>query len=215
MTQNTQTILSFFRSSLLIYLALIVLVASIFLSKQATAAQKEQGYKIAKSADRITVDHKLFKLYFVLRTAEQMAAFYYARGFSEAMVQETKNVCFITVGMGNKSKNKIWLDIREWKFDDTSGPLIRYDRAYWFALWKKMKTPLRFQSTFRWTLIPTILDYQAGEREGGNITLQRRNEPFRITAIVRPSNDKNSKSIKIVINNVKCLDSTTNKRSKK
>ncbi|VAW70848.1 hypothetical protein MNBD_GAMMA12-319 [hydrothermal vent metagenome] len=214
MTQNTLTSPCSFRSSLLLYLALTSIATSLLISQHATAAP-EQGYKITKSAERIKVDHKLFKLYFVMRTAEQMAAFYYARGFSEAMVQATKKVCFITVGMGNKSKNKIWLDIREWKFDDATGPLIRYDRAYWFALWKKMKSPLRFQSTFRWTLIPTILDYQAGEREGGNITLQRRNKPFRITAMVRPDNDKNSTPIKVIINNVKCLDSKTNKRSKK
>lgn len=207
---NKQT----FFACIIFYGCFITFGTSLIHSSHAIAAQTK-NYKITRTTQRIKVEHKLFKLYFVLRTAEQMAAFYYARGFPETMVRQTKKVCFITVGMNNKSKNIIWLDIREWKFSDKSGSLTRYDRPYWFALWKKMNIPLRFQSTFRWTLIPTSLDYQPGEREGGNITLQRRNQSFTITAIVRPGKNKNSKAVEIVINNVKCLNSNAKKRTTK
>jgi len=185
---------------------LLLMMGLLLQNPQATFSKTNEAYIIKRTNVRIKVDHKLFRLHFVSRSPQQIAAFYYARGFPDTMVNKLKTMCFITMGMTNKSKKILWLDIRQWKFSDKDGPLKRYTRAYWFEQWKTMKIPLRFQSTFRWTLLPTSLDYRPQEREGGNVTLQRRNQAITVTALIQPGQDRNEKPIKVIISNVRCAN---------
>ena len=60
----------------------------------------------------------------VPRAPEQIAAFYEARGFSKPMVERLKQQCFITVWVHNKSKNIIWLDLSQWRFSNSTGPVL-------------------------------------------------------------------------------------------
>lgn len=138
------------------------------------------------------------------RTPQQIAAFYEARGFSKPMVAALKQQCFITVWVHNKSQNIIWLDLSQWQFRYATGAVIRHDRHYWKDEWNKMQIPLAHQSTFRWTLLPEVLDFQPGEREGGNIILPRDERPIQLQASFPIRADKSGIPISIVFNNIVC-----------
>lgn len=138
------------------------------------------------------------------RTPQQIAAFYEARGFSKPMVERLKQQCFITVWVHNKSQNIIWLDLARWKFSTPTSNVTRRDRHYWKAIWSEMQIPLAHQSTFRWTLLPEILDFQPEEREGGNIILPRSDEPMQIHASFPTRADKSGVPLTVIFNNIEC-----------
>ena len=138
------------------------------------------------------------------RPPQQIAAFYEARGFGKPMIEKLKQQCFITVWVHNKSSHVIWLELPQWRFSNTNGVFERRDRHYWKAVWNKMQIPLAHQSTFRWTLLPEILDFQPGEREGGNIILPRDNRPIQIQATFPTRTDKSGTPIMVSFNNIQC-----------
>jgi hypothetical protein len=112
------------------------------------------------------------------RTPLQIAAFYEARGFNKSMIEKLKQQCFITVWIHNKSSQVIWLDLAQ--------------------------LPLAHQSTFRWTLLPEILDFQPDEREGGNIVLPRDDKTIDIQATFPTGVDKSGMPITIRFNKIQC-----------
>jgi hypothetical protein len=138
------------------------------------------------------------------RPPQQIAAFYEARGFSKPMVEKLKQQCFITVWVHNKSSQVIWLELSQWQFSDTDGMVARRDRHYWKTVWNEMQIPLAHQSTFRWTLLPEVLDFQPDEREGGNIILPRDDKPIQIEATFPTRADKSGTPITISFNNIQC-----------
>ena len=138
------------------------------------------------------------------RTPQQIAAFYEARGFSKPMVERLKQQCFITVWVHNKSDHIIWLDLARWKFSNSTGTVTRRDRHYWKAEWNEMQIPLAHQSTFRWTLLPELLDFQPEEREGGNIVLPRSDKPMQFNANFPTGENKSGIPISVVFNNIEC-----------
>ena len=140
------------------------------------------------------------------RSPEQMTAFYEARGFPVAMLKPLAKTCYITVGIRNNSDDTVWLDLSLWQFSAGDKPLHRYHRREWLQRWQTMGMPLRFQSTFRWTLIPELLDYQPGEEEGGNIILQRTNKPIHITAVFPTGQDKSGNPVKLTFDNIRCAE---------
>lgn len=140
------------------------------------------------------------------RTPQQIAAFYEGRGFSEPMIAILREQCFITVFIHNKSDDIIWLDLADWEFADSDGPLRRRDRADWKARWQKRDIPLAHQSTFRWTLLPEKLDFLPGEREGGNITLPRHNQPFTLHARFDTGEARDGDPIEITLEELQCAD---------
>ena len=113
------------------------------------------------------------ELEFMPRTPDQMSAFYEARGFPAPMVNLLSKQCFITVRIHNTGQETVWLDLNNWKFSSDGKPLQRFHRNHWKPVWRDMQIPMAKQSTFRWTLLPELLDYQPHEEEGGNIILPR------------------------------------------
>jgi hypothetical protein len=138
------------------------------------------------------------------RPPQQIAAFYEARGFSKLMVEKLKQQCFITVWLHNKSSHVIWLELSQWHFSNTGGVVERRDRHYWKAVWNEMQILLAHQSTFRWTLLPEILDFQPDEREGGNIILPRNDRPIQVRATFPTRADKSGTPITVSFNNIQC-----------
>lgn len=138
------------------------------------------------------------------RTPQQIAAFYEARGFSKPMIDKLKQQCFITTWIHNKSSHVIWLDLSQWQFSNASGAIERRNRQYWKTVWNKMHIPLAHQSTFRWTLLPETLDFQPGEREGGNIILPRDVQPIQIQATFPTQADKSGTPIIIKFSPLQC-----------
>jgi hypothetical protein len=143
---------------------------------------------------------------FIPRTPNQMASFYEARGFPRAMRDVLKNQCFITVGILNKSKTKIWLDLSNWQFSAGGKPLKREHRDYWKKRWQQMGMPLNKQSTFRWTLIPETLDYLPDEHEGGNLVLPFTDKAISLTATFATGDDRQGKKITISTDKLFCAE---------
>lgn len=138
-----------------------------------------------QAADKVAVpsyEDDLIRLRLIPRTPEQMAGFYEARGFPVAMIEELTQHCFFTVVIKNKSKNIVWLDMSQWQFVAGEQEVRRIPRSDWPPKWTAMHIPLPAQSTFRWTLLPEKLDFQAAESEGGNIILERTERDFSLNA---------------------------------
>ncbi len=148
---------------------------------------------------------------FAPRTPDQMTSFYEARGFPKAMLDRLKNTCYITVRIHNTSQQQIWHDLENWKFSVNGKPLIREHRDVWKQRWQDMGIPLRFQSTFRWTLLPETLDYLPSEIEGGNIVLPRTDQLITLKASFKTGKDKQGPIINIEYDKLKCADDAPTK----
>lgn len=144
-----------------------------------------------------------FKLRLAPNTPNQMAGFYTGRGFPQFAIDEVSKLCFITVGLRNKSNDTVWLDVGNWRFHTADGELKRYERSYWKQRWAELGLEKRFQSTFRWTLVPEKLDFHPGEGEGGNIVLPRTAKPITVTASIAVGSNK-TKVYDIKIENLYC-----------
>ncbi len=140
------------------------------------------------------------------RTSNQMGSFYEARGFPKSMLDILKKQCFITVGITNKSKDTIWMNLSNWEFTSQGKVINREHRDSWKQRWQKMNMPLNKQSTFRWTLIPESLDYLPGEREGGNIILPFTKGYFNFKAKFATGKNKQGKTLTISTDKLFCAE---------
>ena len=153
---------------------------------------------------RHVIENPKIKMVVIPRTAQQMAAFYEGREFPANAINATHNACFFTIGIRNKSQSILWLDTREWTFTTKTQPLSLLSRSEWRQRWKTLGLEQRFQSTFRWTLLPNQLDFQPDEREGGNITLPRTDAPFTLTARFATGANKKAAPLTIVFKDLRC-----------
>ena len=149
-------------------------------------------------------ENEVLRVSLTARSPNQIAAFYEARGFSAAMVNEAKRHCFITVSIKNKSDKIFWLELSNWRFTTSSGEIVRVHRNDWRTKWQQMQIPLAHQSTFRWTLLPERLDFRPGEGEGGNITLPAISAPIRLDAQFVFENAPAKKPVEVRIDNILC-----------
>jgi len=140
------------------------------------------------------------------RTPNQMGSFYEARGFPKNMLNVLKKQCYVTIGIRNKSDQKIWLELANWRFSSAGKPLKREHRDYWKKRWQDMNIPLNKQSTFRWTLIPETLDYLPGEEEGGNILLPFTKDFISVRATFATGENKQGKEITITTDKLFCAE---------
>ncbi|NOX91826.1 MAG: hypothetical protein GXP18_05070 [Gammaproteobacteria bacterium] len=139
-------------------------------------------------------------------STEQMAAFFEARGFPTAMIEELSAYCFFTASIKNKRNAVLQLDLTNWDFVSRDGRLQRIPRSQWPPLWKKMNVPLASQSTFRWMLLPETLHFYAHEKEGGNIVLKKTKAIFSLRA--RFGLGENTGPVVAMVNNLQCADAT-------
>lgn len=142
----------------------------------------------------------------VPRSAEQMSAFYEARGFPRRMIDLLAATCYMTVRIKNTSQDVIWLELAQWQFTSGGVSLHRFHRNEWLQRWQTINVPLRFQSTFRWTLLPESLDYQPGEEEGGNIILTRTDKPITLQARFPTAQDKQGEAYRLTIKDLHCAE---------
>jgi len=171
---------------------LFYILYNIFLTTQSHAATKAE------------FENQQVKIRIATNAPQPISAFYEGRNFQKNMIDILKQQCFVSVSVKNKSNHFIWLDLSQWQFSNTDGKINRLDRHYWKAKWQEMKIPLAHQSTFRWTLLPEVLDFHPNEREGGNILLPRLGKPFNISARFYTGKDKKGKPIDLNFNNITC-----------
>lgn len=156
------------------------------------------------ATETVRFENDRLKLRLIPRSPAQMAGFYEARGFPAPMIDELKQACFITVGIHNKSNDILWLDLGNWQFSLDGQPLRRIQRNEWKTRWKKMGVPLASQSTFRWTLLPEQLDFHPGEREGGNITLERVSGEFTLSAHFDRGAQRQAAPLRVHLKGLQC-----------
>lgn len=144
-----------------------------------------------------------FRLRLNPRSREQITAFYTGRGFPKTALDELRQVCFITVGLRNLGKQTVWLDLTNWKLSTKNGPLKRILRQDWRQRWTRLGLAQRFQSTFRWTLMPEKLGFYPYEGEGGNITLPYTPLPITLQARIEVG-DNERKVFDIKLDNIRC-----------
>ena len=149
---------------------------------------------------------KPVEIKFVARTQDQMQSFYEARGFPEEMLNIIRQHCLITTIIHNVSDDIVWLEMKNWQFSIDGKPITRKSRADWKQFWTQMSIPLPNQATFHWTQIPDELDYLPGEREGGNITLPRTDQPITIRASFATGRDKQGPTYNVEFNDVRCAE---------
>jgi len=176
-------------------ISLMLIVSIGLLSPMASAADKKSSPNY---------ENQLLRLRLFPRSTEQMAGFFEARGFPLVMIQRLSEYCFFTVVIKNKTNGKLKLDLSEWNFATEQGGLTRIPRSTWPPIWKELNIPLAAQATFRWTLLPEELHFYANESEGGNIILQKTNEPFILRA--RFVLGETSTPMLATVNNLRCAD---------
>ncbi|HHO60014.1 MAG TPA: hypothetical protein ENJ64_07195 [Thiotrichales bacterium] len=140
------------------------------------------------------------------RSPNQMGSFNEARGFPRPMLTLLKKQCYITIGIENTGRQKIWFDLKNWRFSVNGKALEREHRDVWMQRWAEMGVPLSKQSTFRWTLIPEQLDYLPGEREGGNIILPFTSAMIRLDATLQTGENRQGKPIHIHYDALYCAE---------
>ena len=118
----------------------------------------------------------------VIRTKEQLSAFYVGRGFPQNAIDEILNTCFITPLIQNKTFEALWVEPDSWIFTIDNKPIQRIKREYWKKLWTDLGLSLAHQSTFGWTLMPEIRDLRIDEGVGGNIAIPMQSKPFTLKA---------------------------------
>ena len=162
----------------------------------------------ATAAERTQVDGLEFSV--EARTAEQLIAFYTARGLPANAVDEIARHCFLTVGMRNKRKDTVWLIPARWRFiDETSGrALKRMTRAQWQQAWQRLNVPAAARNTFGWTQLPERRDLQPDEPVGGNIALVAPQAAFTLIAEFPLASENSSpdtkRSLRIRVPNLRC-----------
>lgn len=144
-------------------------------------------------------------LYVSTRTAEQLGAFYAARGLPEAALQEITKACFLTVGLHNRRPETLWLEPAAWRFVDAQGkPVTRITRAEWKARWTALQVPLAAQSTFGWTQLPESRDLYPDETVAGNVTVVPPAGSFSLIARFRSGADGSGKTIELTVPGLSC-----------
>jgi len=164
---------------------------------------------LSAAPKRHVVENPNIKMIVIPRTAQQMAAFYEGREFPTKAIKATRNACFFTIGIHNKTKSILWLEQSNWSFTTDTKQIMPISRNDWKQHWQELQLPQRFQSTFRWTLLPGELDFHPDEREGGNITLPRSDASFTLTARFATQADKQGKPVTVSFDNLRCAREDT------
>jgi len=137
-------------------------------------------------------------------TAEQMAAFYEARGFPRNAIDLIRQTCFVTVHIENKSRSTIWLEQKNWRTTSNSKPLARLGRDYWDGQWNGINLRLASRSTFGWTQLPLVRDLQPDEPVGGNIVFPGTTESFDLEARFYLGKDKRGGMLVTRFEDIQC-----------
>lgn len=138
------------------------------------------------------------------RTAEQMAAFYEARGFPQRAIDMVTATCFVTIHIDNKSRHITWLETTNWQLTSQGKTLDILGSEYWDASWEQIDLPQAFRSTFFWTQLPPVVDLHADEPVGGNIVLPGNIEHFDIEANFRTGADKQGEPLQVRFTDIEC-----------
>lgn len=145
------------------------------------------------------------KVRVVMRTPDQLTAFYLGRGFNRAAIDKILETCFITPIIHNKALDVLWLELDEWQFSQGDKVIARIGRDYWPEKWREAGLSQAHQSTFGWTLMPEVRDLRVDEGVGGSVVIPRQTGPFRLTMKFHTGADKRGPVKTVVFEDLKCV----------
>jgi hypothetical protein len=141
----------------------------------------------------------------VMRTSEQLTAFYLGREFSQAAIDKILETCFVTPIVHNKTLDVLWLELDEWQFNQGDRVIPRIKRDYWPAQWDEVGLAQAHQSTFGWTLMPEARDLRLDEGVGGSVVIPRQSEAFSVTMKFNTGADKQGPVKTVVFEDLQCV----------
>ncbi len=144
----------------------------------------------------------------VLRTPDQLTAFYLGRGFNQAAIDQILATCFLTPIVHNKTTDVLWLTLDDWRFSRGDKDIPRLGRDYWTARWAEAELPLAQQSTFGWTLLPEVRDLRPDEGAGGSVVIPRQDRPFTLTMRLPTGANKQGPVKTLVFEDLQCTNSS-------
>jgi len=141
----------------------------------------------------------------VMRTPDQLTAFYLGREFNRAAIDKILETCFVTPIIHNKTLDVLWLELDEWQFSQGDKIIPRIKRDYWPDKWQEAELPQSHQSTFGWTLMPEVRDLRLDEGVGGSVVIPMQSRPFTLTMKFRTGADKQGPVKTVVFEDLKCV----------
>jgi len=160
---------------------------------------------VADGKNPLKFEDEQVSMRLVLRTPEQLSAFYQGRGFSQAAIERILETCFITPIIHNKRLDALWLELDNWQFAADKQSIARLTRDYWPGKWREVGLPQAQRSTFGWTLMPELRDLRLDESVGGSVVIPMQSRPFTLTAHFHTGLDKKGKIKTIVFEGVQCV----------
>jgi len=145
------------------------------------------------------------KVRVVMRTPDQLTAFYLGRGFNRAAIDKILETCFVTPIVHNKTLDVLWLELDEWQFSQGDKLIARIGRDYWPEKWREAGLSQAHQSTFGWTLMPEVRDLRVDEGVGGSVVIPRQTGPFKLTMKFHTGADKRGPVKTVVFEDLKCV----------
>jgi len=140
----------------------------------------------------------------VIRTPDQLTAFYIGRGFNQAAIDKILETCFITPIVFNKTFDVLWLDLDDWRFGRDDTVIRRLGRDYWPARWQEAGLPQAQQSTFGWTLLPEVRDLRPDEGAGGSVVIPMQDKPFTLTMRFHTGGDRQGPVKTVIFEDLRC-----------
>jgi hypothetical protein len=140
----------------------------------------------------------------VLRSPDQLTAFYLGRDFNRAAIDQILDTCFITPIIHNKTLDVLWLALDEWRFSRGDTRIERIKRDYWPKRWRAAGLPRPQQSTFGWTLMPEVRDLRLDEGVGGSVVIPVQTQPFRLTMTFPTGADRRGPVKTVVFEDLIC-----------
>ena len=141
----------------------------------------------------------------VMRTPDQLTAFYLGREFNRAAIAKILETCFITPIIHNKTVDVLWLELDEWQFSQGDKVITRLKRDYWPDKWREAGLSQAHQSTFGWTLLPEVRDLRLDEGAGGSVVIPRQTRPFTLTMKFHTGADKQGPVKTVVFEDLQCV----------
>lgn len=159
----------------------------------------------AEKPPKFTYEDEQIYMRLVLRTPEQLTAFYQGRQFKQQAIDKILETCFVTPIIKNKYFEVLWLELDNWQFmDNKNQPIKRITRDYWDQQWQKIQLKQAHQSTFGWTLMPEVRDLRFDEGVGGSMVIPWQEEPFKVVANFHTKPDKKGPLKTVIFEGVTC-----------
>jgi hypothetical protein len=135
-----------------------------------------------------------------------MAAFYLGRRFPPGVVAETRKLCFITVGIRNRTQEVVWLEPERWRFFNATGEYRRVSREEWRKRLDTIGAPPAVRTTLTWTQLPDERDLQPNENVGANAAIPPIPGEFTLEARFATGTDRKGPELVLTIPGLNCPD---------